>query len=299
MILPAKLVAQTALFAGPLERWAEGFGGGFVKGALIGGVIAVIIAIAKGSGSWGGSAATQARLAARGQLASAAPAAEAGSSVGCWSIIRAVLLLGGAALCGLLGIYYMLAGTEVQKLAELGQATPQSLTAEQLLDKGPGKNIHVELQQFSFGAQVIEKNSIGDWEHVWLVLKPATAPAKGKYTTIVLRSSKVKDQGQLDELRKQTTLDAVVTSPLSDGMPIKVVPSETFLKANSKLDVSRTLFLNDRLLVTNLFGSDLTGTDLFDASQSNMFFAIGGVLCVVGAVLFVLIFVRRKKQAVD
>jgi hypothetical protein len=294
-------IAKAPLLAGPLERWAEGFGSGAVKGALIGAGVAIILAIIKASNSWGGSAATQARLAARGQLPmGAAPraASDSGGGISLWRIVRGLLLLCGAALCGLLGLYYLIAGAQVQSLADVAQATPQPLTASQLLEKGPGKNLHIELQKFTFGPPTIEKDDNGQWEWVWMVLTPES-PAKGKYNTIVLRSGRVKDQAALDELRKQSTLDVLVTSSLSEGMPLTVKPSDTFRKAQAKVDSSKTAYLNDHLKLVNLFGRDLVDADMFDTSWCTWLFAIGGVLCVAGFVLFFLIFTGKKKPAVE
>jgi len=277
-----------------LQRWAEGFGNGAIVGAVIGIAIALVVKLLISSNSGSGTSAWRARAAARGL-----PETEQATGIGCGALLRAAAYLIGAGLCGLFGFYFLIVGVQTRKLAEVAQATPQPLTLAHLLEKGPGDNLNVQLERFTFGQPVIEEGP-EDYECVWLVLKPTghvPSPDKLKYQAAVLRAGTVRDRPALDALLKQPTVTALVTSPLNDGLPIAVKPTETFLKSQPKFEQSKTVLLNDKLQIDIPFGPDLKDGAVFDSRWGTALLAGGIVLCILGCVLFFVMIVGRKKRA--
>jgi hypothetical protein len=121
--------------------------------------------------------------------------------------------------------------------------TPQTMTVADLIDKGSGENLHVELTDLAFGNPVIEQTENHDWQQVWVPVLPAGSGKTTPKQTVLLRAGWITKQSQLDEFLKQTKLKALVTTSLPTWSLWKVRPSEVLQQASPKLDLGKVVFL--------------------------------------------------------
>jgi hypothetical protein len=206
-----------------------------------------------------------------------------GFDVPWWSLVRGLLFAGVAACCAFIGLGFIVSGIEQRSAAERVHATAQPVALAQLLEKGPGTNLHLELQQFTVGEAVIEKAPDESWTCVWVPLTPTRTPAKSEYKWAVWRTSTIRDPEQLDALRREKSLTLLCTSGFDDGLDIKVEPSDTLRKQRPKYRTAETVFFTDR--------------EAFDTSRGYWLWTAGGLLCVFGFLLIVQILVGGRQRA--
>jgi hypothetical protein len=130
-------------------------------------------------------------------------------------------------------------GFQEWRLATKARGQPQRITAAQLEANGPGDNAHIELADFLFCNNYVYKSSsqraaqAGNWETVWIPAVPLDGPyvqrlrsmaAAGQIqpnfipppddVRIIIKSSKVKGEGDLQRLGDADTLKGVVVNEI-------------------------------------------------------------------------------------
>lgn len=191
-----------------------------------------------------------------------------------WTAIVAQILFALAAA---------LAGWQTSMLAAVGEPTPRTLTAAELIAKGPGDNAHIRLTEFTFDAPLIEERD-GEWRNVWILVVPKDQQAEEARTLIFLRPGAVHNQEQLDRLLEKTTLDLVVTNNLPSQSLWKVVATETVWNSYPGSETANAQFLTEprwRVFNTTL----LSANRLFDAGFANLCWGIAGGVGLVALVM--------------
>jgi hypothetical protein len=96
---------------------------------------------------------------------------------------------------------------EVTAFSNAVEATPEEMKVSTLASRGPGTKGRLQLSNFKFGEPLIDKTG-EKWDYVWV---PVLAPAgKTSNPVVFFRTSRIKNQAQLDEFREQKTLDVIV-----------------------------------------------------------------------------------------
>jgi hypothetical protein len=141
-----------------------------------------------------------------------------------------------------LGIGVLFIAWQLRGVASRAEPAPQALSLAELIDKGPGDNLHVELTGFTFGAPVIEKN--GEyWSRVWLPLVPVGQKKGAPKQHVFFDGVHIRSQSQLDDLLKQDHLDVLVASSMHPLSLWKVHPSDEMKKVIAKLPAAKVLYL--------------------------------------------------------
>ena len=175
--------------------------------------------------------------------------------VSCLAMIGMVAFIPAAIVLGFVAL-------QMQELSGQVQPQPQSLRLAELIEKGPGDNAHVELTGFKFDKPIFEARN-GRWFAVWIALYPADNKIHGETPAVLLRTNRVHDQRQLDELLKQTQLTALVGSALPVSQ-WKAAPAAALYTPYPKLDPNKTIVLCDPALIIH-GRTILTAAELFDA----------------------------------
>src|SRR5262249_9048656 len=113
-----------------------------------------------------------------------------------------------------LGLAAGYVATQLQTISSVATPDPQALSVTELLAKGPGKSLHVQLTDLAFGKPLIEEQD-QQWKTVWVPVLPAVRGSKPAERAAYLRAY-VTDQAQLDELLGQKSLTVLVASSLPD-----------------------------------------------------------------------------------
>src|SRR5262249_746470 len=122
---------------------------------------------------------------------------------------------------------------------------PQSLPVAELLAKGPGKNLHVQLTDLAFGKPLIEEEE-QRWKTVWVPVLPAGRTGKPADRAVYLRAY-VTDQAQLDELLRRTSPTALGVSSLPDpplGKP-PAADADGLKKADERVLAAKVFLLRE------------------------------------------------------
>ncbi len=191
-----------------------------------------------------------------------------------------------------LGAIAVFAAWQLQMVAGPAQPTPQTLSAAELIDKGPGDNLHVELTDFTFGQPAIEKTD-NVWLRVWVPVQPDFPGTKPAERTLLLRADGVSNQAQLDELLRQSRLTVLVTNPLHALSIWKVNPTDDLPKAAPKLNLARVTFLVDADLK---YGDTvyLSARQAFDPTTGQVAWVVAAVLLSVGFFFLLLVFLNSR-----
>ena len=164
--------------------------------------------------------------------------------------------------------------------------TPQQLSVAQLIDKGPGGNLHVELTDLAFGQPLVEQDG-GQWKGVWVPVRSAD-PKAPTDRLVFFRTERVRNQAELDELLHRPTLTALVTAPLPDQSIWKVHADKELRKAYPKLESAGVTFLAEP--VADLGGAGvMTPAVLFNKMMAPVAGILGVCLLVAGVVCVVLL----------
>lgn len=205
------------------------------------------------------------------------------------------LLVPVGVIAGLvLGPCGLILAWQLDTVSAAAQPTPQTLSVAELAEKGAGDNLHVELTDLAFGKPVVDVKE-GRWLYVWVPIEPAGKGSGKPVRAVFLRTTTPKDQEQLDGLLQQTTLRALVTTPLPANSVWKAQPTEALRKAYPKLDAADPVFLVDPRLEagdTVLLAAD----QLFDRTNASIAWGVALGLVGVGLVCLVLMFVGEKKE---
>lgn len=137
--------------------------------------------------------------------------------------LRLVMLLGGLALA-----FY---GFQEFRLSGTAKAEPQEITCDELARNGYGDNAHVRLGNWFFAPStfVYEKSKRSEeWNHVFVPLLPldgdyaqslrelpeGTSPPAPKRFGVILKSSEVSNNTELNALGEAETLEGVVINKI-------------------------------------------------------------------------------------
>src|SRR5262245_38072482 len=134
-----------------------------------------------------------------------------------------------------------LLAARIGAVAGKARPEPQAIKLADLVKNGPGDNLHVSLNDFSFGAPIADQFS-DDWTGAWVPLYPGhrsdgTPPA-------LYFSRRTKSRAELDEILKQETLNALVASSITDSA-LKFEPAAAVYTAFPKLDPQKTVVLTE------------------------------------------------------
>ncbi|MFL5342086.1 MAG: hypothetical protein ACJ8F7_18225 [Gemmataceae bacterium] len=192
-------------------------------------------------------------------------------------------------------------GWQFQAVSQVAGPTPAPATVASLAVKGPGTAVHLDLTDFKFGEPLIEKNG-ERWECVWLPLLASSGKAAAP--VVFFRSTRIRDQEQLDQLRQQKSLQVFVTNTaLKKSVWGADMSHELFAKypkmdydkltivGESELDVplSRELAGRPRVLATHLFFAPMT---------RYVAWGIGGGSILIGVVLAILLITPNSRAAI-
>jgi hypothetical protein len=164
--------------------------------------------------------------------------------------------------------------------------TPQPLSVAQLIDKGPGGNLHVELTDLAFGEPVVVEDG-GDWKAAWFPVRPADTKVPAA-KLVFFRTEHVESQAELDDLLRRPTLTALVTTPLADQSIWKVHADKELHKAYPKLDPAGVIFLAEPIADLGAAGI-VTPAVLFNKAVAPVAGVLGLCLLVAGVVCVVLL----------
>jgi hypothetical protein len=133
-------------------------------------------------------------------------------------------------LMGLLFIFTGLAmcyflGYRERQLGEAASEVPKPLSLQQLIDRGPGGNPHVEVRDFRLltgpGEYVVVANpSSQRWEQAYIPAVPSAGPEPPAAYAVV-RSTRLRDLEGVRDLSQRPTLRGMVVNAL-DPMPAGV-----------------------------------------------------------------------------
>ena len=161
--------------------------------------------------------------------------------------ILLVMVIGGAAL--------VFAGVQEMRLAGSAKAEPQAISCAKLIESGPGDNAHVKMGDFllSTGAICIQEGKNGGkWQNVWVPAVPLNGAyhqklvesigADGKLAgpmpipddiRVIVKSSKIGGEQQLETLADQDTLQGMVVNKIASlGSKEKKILAESYPGVN-------------------------------------------------------------------
>lgn len=186
------------------------------------------------------------------------------------------MLLG---LCALAGVLALFGAFQLQQIQSVAQAEPHEITLAELIQKGPGGNVHLQVTSFAFGKPLMDKTS--DESIAWVPLYPAGGRTQGRPPALWRVRA---DEASLPELLQATSSLAVVDP---SRMPSKILweakaPGRVIeeFPAPPKGQSARILVLAEAQ--TQLFGWTLEPGQLFSPILRIAAWAVGGVLAVLG-----------------
>jgi hypothetical protein len=118
-------------------------------------------------------------------------------------------LFGGMALVS--GTFAVLIGVSARQewqLYSTGTPTPADVPLASLTTDGAGGNLHVHVTDLQFGPAYALETTYGTWERIWIPVL-----SRGRVRAVV-KTSDVKDAGQLGEFRARPGVTGVVTNDL-------------------------------------------------------------------------------------
>jgi hypothetical protein len=139
-----------------------------------------------------------------------------------------VLCLAVALGLGMVGGVLVIYGTtEYWNEYQTTEAVPQVLTLGQLVEKGPGDNAYVQIRDWDLaeGTFFLSKNY--EWETVYIPLQlpvdreDEVGRSSRSRVCAFYKTTRVKDQNDLDRLLQQPSLQGVIVDRLSDHNTLK------------------------------------------------------------------------------
>jgi hypothetical protein len=160
-------------------------------------------------------------------------------------ILLVIIILGGA---------MVFAGVQQMRLASVAKAEPQKISCAKLIESGPGDNAHVELTDFIMvnSAFVTETGkSGGRWKNVWVPVVPVDGEYRDQIASllggsltpgnlprprdirVIVNSSKVESESDLDALADQDTIRGMVVNKVSSlGSKQKQILADSYPGVN-------------------------------------------------------------------
>jgi hypothetical protein len=190
---------------------------------------------------------------------------------------------------------------QLRTLSQAADSAPAPTKVASFTTSGPGTAVHLELTDFKFGEPLIEKNG-ERWECVWL---PLLSSSVNTFTPVVFfRSTRIRDQAQIDQLREQKNLHVfVINTSLKRSVWGAAVSSELFSKYE-KLDFDKVTLVAEPDLEFP-FSRELAGRPLILATpvllapmNRNIAWAVGGGSYLLGTMLVVLMISPNHRATV-
>jgi hypothetical protein len=206
--------------------------------------------------------------------------------------LAVVLLLAGYAV-GALATY---GARQVGWLTEKAQATPQTLRVADLIAQGPGDNLHVELTDLAFGKPVVVDDGVLG-KITWVPIA-AAGDTESSPPVVILRTRLARDQAQLDELLRRTSLPVLVTTPLPEGSLWKVRAGDSPRRAGPRIDPGRVTFVTDPVLEVGGF-TLLSADVLLEPSTVGTARTVAGGAFTVGTFCLLVLFWGRRRCVPD
>jgi hypothetical protein len=195
-------------------------------------------------------------------------------------------LLSFAAQFGMLaafpaGIAMLFVAWQLQNVSVRGLPEPHALTLAELIDRGPGDNIHVQLSKFTFEKPIIETNK-EQITTAWVAMWPAGKRGPTGNPPVVWRTSLANDKDELDALMARKNISAMVASALPDCR-LKVYPAPALFEVYPKLDPTGVIVLADPELIIEGHRV-LTSDQLFDSATPRIAWGAGAGTLILGFV---------------
>jgi hypothetical protein len=148
---------------------------------------------------------------------------------------------------GLLGIFLgpvlLVVAWQLWPLVQNTRPAPQKMSLADLIEKGPGDNLHAELTDFKFGTSIRKKEGRSG---LWVPLLPRGG-AKEPRHRVFLRTRL--DEAQLAAATKDQSLNVLVASGLPVQLVWRIQPDDTLRSADPHLDPSTAILLIDSTFV--------------------------------------------------
>jgi hypothetical protein len=202
----------------------------------------------------------------------------------------------GLALATVTGFWLGLAAAYVaaqfQTVAGLAAPEPQALPVAELLAKGPGKNLHVQLTDLAFGKPLIEEEE-NQWKTVWVPVLPAGRAGKPAERAVYLRAY-VTDQSQLDELLGRKSLTVLVASSLPDTCLWKprAEDADGLKKADERVLAAKAFLVREPDLPLGPLGT-LPFSTALDGNAVTVAWVVSGVALSAGFFFLLLVCTAR------
>jgi hypothetical protein len=149
-------------------------------------------------------------------------------------VILVIVLLAAAGLGGL-------ALWQEQTLASLASPTPQKITLQQLIDNGPGDNIHVTVTQLQFGLDWVYEEKNQRWERVWIPIYPDRNAELRKEFHVIVRTSDTPDEDTANQFCQQTELTGLIVNSIHQLRSPEIIVLE---QGFPNIDASQILVLD-------------------------------------------------------
>lgn len=149
-------------------------------------------------------------------------------------VILVIVLLAAAGLSSL-------ALWQEQTLASLASPTPQKITLQQLIDNGPGDNIHVTVTQLQFGLDWVYEEKNQRWERVWIPIYPDRNAELRKEFRVIVRTSDTPDEAAANQFCQQTELTGLIVNSIHQLRSPEIIVLE---QGFPKIDASQILVLD-------------------------------------------------------
>ncbi|MCI0640897.1 MAG: hypothetical protein L0Y72_13610 [Gemmataceae bacterium] len=146
-----------------------------------------------------------------------------------------------------LGLFSLYCANTLRDLNSKALATPQTLSVVDLVEKGPGNNLHVLLADFAFGAPIVDKKD-GKWKGVWLPVLSSKA-AKNAPPSAALWLARISNQQELDDYLKQTAPQVLVASKFDSRSMFFMRTGKTFQSAHPIEESSKLTVLTEPVFV--------------------------------------------------
>jgi hypothetical protein len=135
------------------------------------------------------------------------------------------------------------------RLAATASATPQEITLQQLIARGPQGNAHIILKDFEFCDNLVYQESEHgtSWSKVWVPVVPHQGNREGVGPRVpnvqaLVKSSKVRGQNELNQLTEKTSLQGMVTNRIDSlGSDERKILQQSY----PQTDFSKCLIIED------------------------------------------------------
>jgi hypothetical protein len=150
-----------------------------------------------------------------------------------------VFIFTGLALC-----YFL--GYRERQLGRAASDVPEPLSLQQLIDRGPGGNPHVEVRDFRLpsgpGEYVVVADPSGQrWEQVYIPAVPSAGPDPPAAYAVV-RSTRLRDPEGVRDLGQRPTLRGMVVNALG---PVPAGVNDRLARQHPGIDFASCVILEE------------------------------------------------------